>query len=202
MSLLKTISTVVFFIVNIIVVSNTCKSQNKLDNMNNFKKTNWEALNKNAVELIGKDWMLITAGKINDYNMMTASWGGLGWLWEKPVSFIFVRPQRYTHKFTEREDYYTLCFFDEKHREILSKMGSVSGRNFDKMNYEKLTAIETENGSVAFVEAAIIIECRKLYVTKIKEEDFVDKKIPTKVYPAKDFHTMYVGEIVNVWVRE
>jgi flavin reductase (DIM6/NTAB) family NADH-FMN oxidoreductase RutF len=202
MKVIKTKIKIVFFIVINILISSSCNSQNKIVNMRDLKKTNWEALNENAVKLIGKDWMLITAGKINDYNMMTASWGALGWLWEKPVSFIFVRPQRYTHKFTEREDYYTLCFFDENNREILSKMGTVSGRNFDKMNYEQLTAIETDNGSVAFAEARIIIECKKLYATKIKEDDFVDEKIPAKVYPTRDFHTMYVGEILNVWIRE
>ena len=29
---------------------------------------------------------------------MTASWGGVGFLWHKPVSYIFIRPQRYYTK--------------------------------------------------------------------------------------------------------
>ena len=49
---------------------------------------------EDVFSLIGKEWMLITAGNIQHFNTMTASWGGLGWLWNKPVAFIFVRPER------------------------------------------------------------------------------------------------------------
>ncbi|MFO7721798.1 MAG: flavin reductase [Bacteroidales bacterium] len=168
-----------------------------------FKKVTWESLDDNAIRLIGKDWMLIAAGtEEKGFNMMTASWGGLGWLWEKPVSFIFVRPQRYTYEFTEREDYYTVTFYDEQHRDILRKMGSVSGRNFDKIRQSGLTPFTTDNGSVAFKEAKIILECRKLYASNVLEDGFVDKKLGQQIYPNKDFHKMYVGEIMNVWIRE
>jgi flavin reductase (DIM6/NTAB) family NADH-FMN oxidoreductase RutF len=185
-----------------IAVSISCTAQTNINDMKEFKKASWEDLNDNVVRMIGTDWMLITAGKMGDYNMMTASWGTMGWLWEKPVSTIFVRPQRYTHKFTEREDYYTITFYKEEYREVLQKMGSVSGKNFDKMNYDKLTAIETENGSVAFKEAYLIIECKKLYSTVIEEDEFIDKKVVEDKYPNKDFHTMYVGEITGVWIKE
>ncbi len=168
-----------------------------------FRKTNWEALNDNAIRLIGKDWMLVTAGNSDtSFNMMTASWGGLGWLWEKPVSFIFVRPQRYTYQFTEREPYYTVTFYEEKYRDILHKMGSVSGRTFNKMKNSGLTPFITEHGSVAFREARIILECKKLYASDILESAFTAASVPSQIYPNKDFHKMYIGEIVNVWVKE
>ena len=178
-------------------------AQTNISDMKEFKKVSWEDLNDNAIRLIGNDWMLISAGSVDtDFNMMTASWGGLGWLWEKPVSFIFVRPQRHTFKFVEREEYYTITFYKEEYRLALKKMGSVSGRNFDKMHYEGLTAIKTENNSVAFKEAYIVIECKKSYSTVIQEDEFIDQDIVSEKYPNKDFHTMYVGEIVNVWMKE
>lgn len=168
-----------------------------------FRKVTWEELDENAIKLIGKDWMLISAGSMeNGFNMMTASWGGLGWLWEKPVSFIFVRPQRFTFQFTEREDYYTVTFYDEKYRDVLRKMGTVSGRNFDKINNSGLTPVTTESGSVAFKEARIVLECKKLYASDILEDRFIDTVLAKRIYPQKDFHRMYVGEIMNVWVKE
>lgn len=177
-------------------------SQNK-KTMENFKKIEVSKLNENVFELIGKQWMLVAAGSPDTkFNMMTASWGGLGWLWEKPVSFIFVRPQRYTFEFTEKEDYYTLSFYAEQYREILKLLGTKSGRNFDKMTQSGLTPFKTPNGSVAFKEARIIIECKKLFSTFLKEEDFIDKETVKSKYPSKDFHKMYVGEIVNVWIKE
>ena len=34
-------------------------------------------LNDNVFETIGKEWMLVTAGNEEKFNMMTASWGCL-----------------------------------------------------------------------------------------------------------------------------
>ena len=62
--------------------------------MNNFKEISPEVLRKNPFQLIGKDWMLITAGDENKVNTMTASWGGLGVIFGKNVAYILVRPQR------------------------------------------------------------------------------------------------------------
>ena len=166
-----------------------------------YKKVSWKDINDNAIRLI-EDWMLITAGNIDDYNMMTANWGTLGWLWRKPVTTIFVRPHRHTHIYTEREEYYTLTFFHKEHHKTLELMGDVSGRDFDKMNYEKLHPLVTENGSIAFQEAYLILECKKLFASTIKEEEFADPKVISRNYPKKDFHTMYIGEITNVWMKE
>ena len=72
--------------------------------------------NENAFDLIGKEWMLVTAGNKEKFNTMTASWGGIGWLWNRPVAFVFIRPERYTHDFIERESRLTLSFYKEEFR--------------------------------------------------------------------------------------
>lgn len=177
------------------------KCQNTTMEEKTFRNISFKEFDEEAIKLVGHDWMLVTAGKPNDFNMMTASWGGLGWLWNKPVAFIFVRPQRHTFNFTEREDYFTLTFYEEADRAILNVMGTKSGRDFDKMNYEKLTPFETDNGSIAFHEARIVLECRKLFATTLNSEDFVDKELKRQIYPEKDYHIMYVGEIVNILVK-
>ncbi|PLX07749.1 MAG: flavin reductase [Marinilabiliales bacterium] len=147
------------------IFSISCSAQKSIDKLDNFEKISWQELNDNVIRMIGKDWMLVAAGTEDDYNMMTASWGTLGWLWERPVSTIYVRPQRHTHNYTEREEYYTLTFYDDPDKEALRLMGTVSGKDFDKMNYEGLTPVVTPNGSIAFEEAYLIIECKKLYST-------------------------------------
>jgi len=200
---MQTYKTLIIFTFLIAFYSNSCISQTKETHMEHFEKISWEELNYNVIKLIGKDWMLITAGSIEDgFNMMTASWGNIGWLWEKPVSTIFVRPQRYTHEFTEREDYYTLSFFDDSHKDILRHLGSVSGRNTDKINTSGLQSFKTEHNSVAFEEAWLIIECKKLYSSKIAEDHFQSLTLSNTIYPKKDFHTMYIGEIVNIWRKK
>ena len=101
--------------------------------MSNFKEVPISELSFNPFTLIDKEWMLITAGDAEKCNTMTASWGGLGELWKKYVSFIFIRPQRYTLEFIEKKDYYSLCFFDKEFKSALSYCGAKSGRDVDKI---------------------------------------------------------------------
>lgn len=75
-----------------------------------MKKIETKELNDNFIEAIGKEWMLVTAGREGKYNTMTASWGCIGWLWNKPVAVIFIRPERYTHEFAEQDVPITLAF--------------------------------------------------------------------------------------------
>lgn len=153
-------------------------------------------LAENAVKLIGTDWMLITAGELDHYNTMTANWGSIGYLWHKPVIFIFIRPQRYTYEFVEKNDFFTCTFFEEKYRDKLSFCGTYSGRDCDKAIETGLTAMNTAN-SVAFKEARIIIECRKIYSQDIQSSGFIDQAFKIH-YPENDFHRMYIGEITSV----
>ena len=53
-----------------------------------MRKIDISVLKDNVIDLIGKQWMLITAGNIDHYNMMTASWGTIGFLWGKPVVLL------------------------------------------------------------------------------------------------------------------
>ena len=55
----------------------------------------------NPFTKIGKEWTLITAGDIQKHNTMTASWGGVGVLWNKNVATVYIRPQRYTKEFVD-----------------------------------------------------------------------------------------------------
>ena len=159
-----------------------------------------EEITDNVIKLIGKDWMLVTAGRPGDYNTMTASWGGAGFLWNKPVVFVFVRPERHTYGFMEREDVFTLSFFDEKYRKALSLCGTKSGRDTDKAAETGLTPVETSNGSIAFSQARLVLECLKLYVSDLKSEKFLDKTILEKCYDSAHggLHRVYVAEITGV----
>jgi flavin reductase (DIM6/NTAB) family NADH-FMN oxidoreductase RutF len=159
-----------------------------------------ELISENVFKLIGQDWMLISAGVQGHCNPMTANWGGFGILWYKPVTFTFVRPHRYTFEFMEKYGYYTLCFFAEQYRDMLNECGSKSGREMDKIKVNNLTPAYTENGSVYFTQARLVIECRKLHSQFLDEAGFHDPKIPEAVYPKKDFHRIYIGEIVQCLV--
>lgn len=67
-----------------------------------MKRIEIKDLTENFFESISKEWMLVTAGTPEHFNTMTASWGGIGFLWNKPVAFVFIRPERYTYEFAEK----------------------------------------------------------------------------------------------------
>ncbi len=166
-----------------------------------FEQIKPEKLTDNIFKLIGKDWMLITAGSPADYNMMTASWGCAGFLWSKPVMMTFVRPQRLTYEYLEKRPGFTCSFFEDEHREMLNLCGTTSGRDLNKMDIDGLTPLETPSGHISFKEAKLIIECRKIYFDDVKPELFLAFELE-KIYPTKDYHRMYIGEIRQIWERK
>ena len=165
--------------------------------MADFREVLANAIPDNAIKLIGDDWMLITAGTLDSYNTMTASWGALGVLWSKPVAFCFVRPQRHTYGFMEKHDTFSLSFFRERYRDALTLCGTKSGREVDKAKETGLNALAGSDGTVHFEQARLVLESRKLYFQDIDPSRFLDTEIDT-LYPQKGYHRMYVGEIKKV----
>ncbi|MBO5253163.1 MAG: flavin reductase family protein, partial [Clostridia bacterium] len=92
-----------------------------------FRSVPYESLSFNPFTKIGKDWALLTAGSEGDYNTMTVSWGSVGFIWGKPSVTVYVRPQRYTKKFVDRETLFTLSFYSEAHKSALGYLGKASG---------------------------------------------------------------------------
>jgi len=144
--------------------------------MKQFKEISAEELNESPFKMIGKDWMLVAAEKEGKVNAMTASWGGLGVMWNKNVAYVFLRPQRYTKEFVDSSEKFSLSFYDASHRETLQYLGSVSGRQEDKMAKAGLTLLEGEDAP-CFVEARAVLICRKMYAQKFGSECFVDKSV-------------------------
>ena len=153
----------------------------------------------NAVKMIGDDWTLITAEKADgSVNTMTASWGFMGVLWNKPVCAVFIRPGRHTLSFVEEAERLSLTFFDESYRAALRLCGTKSGRDTNKIADAGLTLSHTETGVPYFEEAKTVLVCRKLYVDALKPENFLDPSIDAANYPAKDYHKVFICEIEQV----
>ncbi len=151
------------------------------------------------------DWALVSAGNINNFNCCTISWGSMGTIWNKDTITIYIHPARYTSKFLEDNDYFTVSFFDEKYKKDLAYIGSHSGRNENKINNTCLSPIEFES-SVSFKEAKLTYLCKKLYSHQFNKDD-LSKDIQDyyaanpNIYP--DFnggwqpHIAFVGEIIS-----
>lgn len=170
------------------------------DKLEGFKSVLPNQLEGNVIKMISEDWMLVTAGTKDKFNTMTASWGALGYLYNKPVAVCFISPSRYTYEFMESSDTYTLTFFTEDFREVLKYCGSVSGRQEDKIKGSRLSPLELKSGAMAFKQAKIIIECKKLLSQQLDAQAIHDKEVKEK-RSKSPMHKMYIGEIINVWIK-
>lgn len=165
-----------------------------------FQETTMRKLNVSPVKMIAEDWALLTAGDKSAFNTMTVSWGGVGELWGKDVAFVFVRPQRYTYAFMEKNAYFTLSFFDGGYKKELGVCGAKSGRDIDKCKETGLIPVAVDD-AVTFTQAKTVLVCRKVAFQDLDPNGFLDASI-MDTYAAKDYHRMYVGVIEKVLVAE
>ena len=160
-----------------------------------------ELFEENVFNMIGKDWLLFTAEKDGEANTMTASWGGLGIMWNKKVAYIFIRPQRYTREFVDFADKLSISVLPNSFRKELGYLGTVSGRDEEKISKANLTLTSYE-GVPGFKEARLTLVCKKLFAQRLTEDSFIEKDIIDKWYPEKDYHVMYVVEIEKILENE
>lgn len=166
-----------------------------------FEKIDIKNLSFKPFELIGTDWMLVTAGNLQNYNTMTASWGGVGIMWNQPVVTTYIRPQRYTKEFIDREKYFTISFYENEFKPALQICGTKSGREINKSKETGLTP-KTFGKSIAFEQAKLVVVCEKQYVQQINLQGFLNSKIINTSYPNKDFHFMYISKIIETYVKK
>ena len=165
-------------------------------------EVNVKELAMDVVDLWMNQWLLLTAGTLEDCNMMTVAWGSIGCMWSKPFAQVVVRPHRYTHGYMEQSDSFTLCAFPDEHRKDLQTLGTFSGRDGDKLSKTGLTLKKSKRVSApAYHEAKLILECQKIYYQDMDPGGFVDKTIRDN-YPANDYHRIYYGEILAAFCEK
>ena len=178
-----------------------------------MQEISYKDLKFNPFNLIGGEWMLITAGDEANCNTMTASWGHLGCLWgsNDPSAVVYIRESRYTKEFVDKEPYFTLCVMDKSFKKQMAYLGSTSGRDEDKIAKAGLTPVYADcstsdrlqdKNTVYFQEAKLVLICKKVYAAEIQQSGIIYQETIDQSYPQGDYHTMYVGKIEKVLVRD
>lgn len=156
----------------------------------------------NPFTTIGKEWMLVAAEKDGKTNALTASWGGMGVLWNKNMIFVFIRESRYTKEFIDAAETFSVTVFDhEKYAAMLGYMGKVSGRSEDKIAAQALTVKHSGN-TPYFEEGKLVFVCKKIAHQPLLGDCFVDSALNGAFYADRDYHTMYCGEILAVLQKD
>ncbi|WP_177917232.1 flavin reductase family protein [uncultured Eubacterium sp.] len=166
-----------------------------------FEEIKFSDVKENVIDLISKQWALVTAGNEEAYNTMTVSWGSVGELWGMDMATVYIRPQRYTDEFLNSNDYFTISFYPEElKQQIHGVCGSKSGRDVNKAQEAGITPVFDE-AAPYFAEAKLVLVCRKAAKGCFTPEQFIDNEKIDKWYDG-DYHNIYYGEIEKVLIKK
>ena len=149
-----------------------------------------------------RDAQLLCAGNKESSNAMTIGWGNIGTLWGHTALTVYVAEKRYTKKFMDDAEYFTVMSFDVADSKVLTYMGRNSGRDGNKAEALGLHVAYTANGTPYYTEATMVIECKTMYAAPFDPQNF-KSDVPRRQYshfPA-GLHTMYIGEVVGAWKK-
>jgi len=129
-------------------------------------------------------------------NTMTIGWATFGIIWRKPILMVAVRPTRYTFSIIETADNFTMSVPSADMSKELEFCGTKSGRDFDKIKECGLKTLKAKKvGSLVIGVPGDHFECRIVFKTAMTPEKLV--KEYEYLYPHRDFHTLYFGEIAD-----
>ena len=149
------------------------------------------------------DWAALVADDGSRINSLTVSWGSIGYLWNLPTFSAYIHDDRFSQHIFDNSDYYSVCIFDRrKYQKALSYLGTVSGRDEDKIKGCGLT-LNKEEKAPYFLEARYVLICKKTGDT-----DFVYERVKDDVEFKKYYkqtggvHRIFEGEIIKVLKNE
>ncbi|SFD40088.1 flavin reductase [Clostridium uliginosum] len=150
-----------------------------------------------------KGGAFLTAGDEKNANTMTISWGTIGYIWRKPVFMALVRETRYTKKFLDSGDSYTVSIpYEGSMKSELTLCGTKSGAEINKEKEANIKFISSKK-----VKAPIVDGCNKYYECKILFKqpmnlNNIDEEIKDKFYGVGESkHVLYFGEILEDYTK-
>lgn len=162
-----------------------------------LKETKIDEAVFNPFTSLMKDWALVCVKSGDKINTLTIGWGGFGVLWQKYVATIYIRPCRYSKKLIDEADCFSITFLPEQYRDVLLYCGRASGRDEDKIKGSGLT-LDFKDGVPYFREGSRVFFAKKIYSDVFREENFADGSLAKRIYPEKDFHSLYLAEITSI----
>ena len=150
---------------------------------------------KEAVEFLSKGAFLTTTAE-GKLNTMTIAWGSIGYIWQRPVFMVMVRPSRHTYQMIEASGEFTVSLPLKDMKAALGICGSKSGRDTDKFAAAGLKPTPARQIKTPVIEGCgLHYECRVVFKQTMDPAQ-LDQSITEQKYASGDFHTLYFGEIL------
>lgn len=143
-----------------------------------------------------KTGAFLTVKADNAINTMTIGWATIGCIWQKPVFMVAVRDSRHTFTLLEKTDNFTVSIpAGDEYNKAIAYCGTKSGRDFDKFKQCDLQQKKAKSVESPIIDIpGVHYECKIIYKSAM-DNAFLDPDLE-KLYPNKDYHTLYFGEIL------
>ena len=143
-----------------------------------------------------KDGAFLTVKSGNALNTMTIGWAAFGVVWSKPIMMVAVRSSRHTFGIIETAKDFTVSVPAGDMDKEIAFCGSKSGRNVDKFKACNLETADSRRVSSQVIKTrGRHYECKIIYKSAMNPAHF-EKDYDSSLYPKKDYHTLYFGEIL------
>ncbi|MCC6018378.1 MAG: flavin reductase family protein [Candidatus Verstraetearchaeota archaeon] len=162
----------------------------------------YSVINETIAKLNSGGLLLVSMGLSGVPNVMTIGWGLIGRMWREPFFIVAVRKSRYTHKLLEERGEFTVNVPSDGMDKVLEYCGTYSGRDHDKFKELGLTAMPSYKVSVPYIaQCPIHYECKVSFKVDVTPGS-LEKSIEESIYPSGNYHTLYFGRILGVYVEE
>jgi flavin reductase (DIM6/NTAB) family NADH-FMN oxidoreductase RutF len=160
----------------------------------------YQAIAGTALKQIEKGAFL-TVQSGDTVNVMTIGWASIGFVWGRPMMTVLVRKTRYTFGLIEKSAEFSVSVPLADMKRELEICGTQSGRKVNKIEKCGFDLFPGEKIKTPIINIpGIHFECRIVCRSPIDPALLVDKY--KHLYPEKDFHTIYFGEIVYCYSNE
>ncbi len=166
-----------------------------------MKNLNYMSIAEEAMNKIKKGaFLTVKAG--NALNTMTIGWATFGFIWQKPVMMVAVRDSRHTFGIIEKAQDFTVTIPSDDMSKAIAFCGSKSGRDVDKFKMCNLKTEDRRNVTSPIIQVpGIHFECKIVFKSAMNPVH-LDKNYDKTLYPKKDYHTLYFGEILACYETE
>lgn len=166
-----------------------------------MKDLNYLSIAEDAICKIKKGAFLTVKAE-DRKNTMTIGWAAFGFVWLKPVMMVAVRRTRYTFGIIESAGDFTVSVPSGDMGQVLASCGAKSGRDIDKFKMAGLETADSRHVASPIIKIpGIHYECRIVYKSEMNPVH-LDKEYDKALYPQKDYHTLYFGEVLACYETE
>lgn len=165
-----------------------------------MKQVDYMEVAERAMRQIKKGaFLTVKAGR--DLNTMAIGWATIGFVWQKPIFMIAVRDSRYTFGILERAADFTVSVPRDGMHDAVMFCGTKSGRDVDKFTECNLVPMDSRQVVSPIIDTpGIHFECRIVFKAPM-DPVYLDDDYD-RLYPEKDYHTLYFGEILGCYEKD